>query len=77
MIQWCTYRSERETPVNSAEAQRIAYALSKKDRMKERLAVLEEKRKGLLCSHCNFGIGFLGDNVDILLAAIGYLNHWK
>jgi hypothetical protein len=31
------------------------------------------KVRGLLCSNCNTGIGLLGDNIDLLQAAIAYL----
>jgi hypothetical protein len=31
------------------------------------------KIRGLLCDNCNRGIGLLGDNIDILRNAIGYL----
>jgi len=35
------------------------------------------KVRGLLCHHCNVGIGSLGDSVDLLKEAINYLNKYK
>jgi hypothetical protein len=32
-----------------------------------------KKVRGLLCSHCNRGLGFLGDSVETLLRAAEYL----
>ena len=31
--------------------------------------------RGLLCTSCNRGLGYLGDNIEILVAAIRYLNN--
>lgn len=31
------------------------------------------KIRGLLCNHCNLGIGMLGDNVESILNALRYL----
>ena len=33
--------------------------------------------RGLLCNNCNSGIGFLKDDISILLSAIEYLNKYK
>jgi len=33
------------------------------------------KVRGLLCQHCNSGIGFLKDDPEIIRAALQYLNH--
>ena len=30
--------------------------------------------RGLLCNHCNMGIGYLRHSVPILMAAVAYLN---
>lgn len=35
------------------------------------------KNRGLLCMHCNTGIGHFKDRVDVLAAAIEYLNAYK
>lgn len=35
------------------------------------------QKRGLLCHRCNTGIGLLQDNVDVLCAAIDYLNHYS
>lgn len=35
------------------------------------------KPRGLLCSACNKALGFFGDDVESLQAAIKYLKHWK
>jgi hypothetical protein len=32
-----------------------------------------QKVRGLLCYHCNVGIGFLGDNLESILRAAAYL----
>jgi hypothetical protein len=32
------------------------------------------KVRGLLCHHCNVGIGSLGDSVEVLSKAISYLD---
>jgi len=33
-----------------------------------------KKVRGVLCPHCNTGLGFFKDNPDLLIAAINYLN---
>ena len=33
------------------------------------------KLRGLLCSNCNRGIGFLGDSIENLQAALAYITH--
>ena len=33
--------------------------------------------RGLLCNHCNRGIGLLGDSIDNLVNATNYLKKWK
>lgn len=33
--------------------------------------------RGLLCTHCNTGIGMFGDDREILAAAISYLIEWE
>lgn len=33
--------------------------------------------RGLLCRHCNTGLGHFKDNVNTLLNAINYLNKWQ
>ena len=35
------------------------------------------KIRGLLCRKCNSGIGLLKDNVDLLKAAVQYLEHYS
>ncbi len=35
------------------------------------------KPRGILCRHCNIGIGLLSENVETLASAIGYLERWK
>ena len=37
----------------------------------------EDSFRGLICSSCNLLIGFAYDNVEILQAAINYLNKFK
>jgi hypothetical protein len=34
------------------------------------------EKRGVLCHKCNTGLGLLKDNVEILCAAIEYLNHY-
>lgn len=34
------------------------------------------KKRGILCHKCNTGLGLLKDDVEILCAAIEYLNHY-
>jgi hypothetical protein len=34
-----------------------------------------DKNRGLLCQHCNTGLGFFKDNIDNLIKAIVYLNN--
>jgi hypothetical protein len=31
--------------------------------------------RGLLCRHCNIGLGKLGDTIETLLVAVEYLRH--
>ena len=33
--------------------------------------------RGLLCNKCNRGIGYLGDNIQLLKQSIQYLEHYK
>jgi len=33
------------------------------------------KIRGLLCTHCNVGLGYFKDNQELLAIAIEYLNH--
>lgn len=33
--------------------------------------------RGLLCQKCNAGIGFLGENIEVLESAIKYLRLWQ
>ena len=35
------------------------------------------KVRGLLCNHCNTGLGFFKDNTKSLLEAVNYLNNSK
>ena len=35
------------------------------------------KRRGILCSHCNTGIGMLKDNPEIIRRALEYLEKYK
>lgn len=35
------------------------------------------QRRGLLCHHCNVGLGHFQENLDVMRAAIAYLEHWK
>lgn len=45
--------------------------------LKERLAVDHDHqtnvRRGLLCRHCNTGLGWFRDNLNVLKAAVCYL----
>ena len=34
------------------------------------------KKRGVLCHKCNTGLGLLKDDVEVLCAAIEYLNHY-
>ena len=36
-----------------------------------------DKFRGLLCSNCNTGLGMFKDNIDFMLNAIKYLNHFE
>lgn len=36
-----------------------------------------QKVRGLLCAKCNFGIGYLNDDVNLLQSAIEYINSSK
>ena len=48
---------------------------------KKRLAVDHnhntEANRGLLCSNCNAGLGFLQDKKELLESAIKYLRKWE
>ena len=33
--------------------------------------------RALLCSHCNYALGYFKDSPDLLLAAIAYLQKYK
>lgn len=35
------------------------------------------QRRGLLCNRCNRAIGLLGDDINLLRSAIGYLEHYR
>jgi DNA-directed RNA polymerase subunit RPC12/RpoP len=36
-----------------------------------------KKNRGILCRNCNIGIGFLGDDVEILIGAVVYLKSFE
>jgi hypothetical protein len=38
---------------------------------------ITNKVRGLLCLNCNSGMGLLKDNIEIMKAAIKYLNKYK
>lgn len=56
----------------------ICGSLPEQDSMKHELAVDHDhvtgKIRGLLCRHCNIGLGKLGDNLAGLMRAVNYLS---
>lgn len=83
------YKLEKKFGINLAEYESILArqsgmcaicgATPDKDSMKHGLAVDHDhasgKVRGLLCRHCNIGLGKLGDNLSGLMRAVNYLKN--